>query len=123
MTSLDYWLSMLPVLMILAFFVYRHHRRQLVSARVRAEAIESGLCEPASLHPIIDRNKYIGCKSCVYACPQQLGHNVLGIFHGKAELLEPANCIGHGACKDVCPVNAINLVFGTESRGGRYSAG
>ena len=55
--------------------------------------------------------------SCVHACPQQLGHNVLGIFHGKAELLEPANCIGHGACKNVCPVGAITLVFGTEKRG------
>jgi len=117
MTSLDYWLSLLPVLMILAFFFYRHHRRHVASARVREEAIETGLAEPASLHPVIDRNKCIGCKSCVYACPQQLGHNVLGIFHGKAELLEPANCIGHGACKDVCPVNAITLVFGTESRG------
>jgi thioredoxin reductase len=117
MISLDYWLSLLPILMILAFFVYRHHRRQQVSARVRQEAIESGLSEPASLHPVIDRNKCIGCKSCVYACPQQLGHNVLGIFHGKAELLEPANCIGHGACKDVCPVDAITLVFGTENRG------
>jgi thioredoxin reductase/NAD-dependent dihydropyrimidine dehydrogenase PreA subunit len=117
MTALDYWLSLLPVLMILAFFLHRHHRRHAASARVREEAIETGLAEPASLHPVIDRNKCIGCKSCVYACPQQLGHNVLGIFHGKAELLEPANCIGHGACKDVCPVQAITLVFGTESRG------
>ena len=117
MTALDYWLSLLPVLMILAFFMYRHHCRQAASARVREKAIETGLAEPASLHPVIDRNTCIGCKSCVYACPQQLGHNVLGIFHGKAELLEPANCIGHGACKDVCPVQAITLVFGTESRG------
>jgi thioredoxin reductase/NAD-dependent dihydropyrimidine dehydrogenase PreA subunit len=117
MTSLDYWLSLLPVLMLLAFFFVRYQRRNLANARVREEAIQTGLAEPASLHPVIDRNKCIGCKSCVYACPQQLGHNVLGIFQGKAELLEPANCIGHGACKDVCPVNAITLVFGTESRG------
>jgi thioredoxin reductase len=32
-------------------------------------------------------------------------------------LLEAANCIGHGACKEVCPVGAITLVFGTEHRG------
>jgi len=117
MTSLDYWLAFLPVLMILAYFAYRNHRQNQISTRTRREAIETGLSEPASLHPLIDRNTCIGCKSCVYACPQQLGHNVLGIFHGKAELLEPANCIGHGACKDVCPVAAITLVFGTETRG------
>lgn len=117
MSSLHYWLAMLPVLFGLAIYVYFHHRRQRKSNRTRIQAMESGLAEPASLHPVIDRNKCIGCKSCVFACPQQLGHNVLGIFHGKAELLEPANCIGHGACKTVCPVDAITLVFGTENRG------
>lgn len=115
--SLYYWLSLLPVLLLLAFFVYRNYRRQRKNAEARQQALETGLAEPASLHPLIDRNKCIGCKSCVYACPQQLGHNVLGIFHGKAELLEAANCIGHGACRDVCPVSAITLVFGTEQRG------
>lgn len=106
-----------PFILFLLGYAWRAHRRQRQSELVRQEAIETGLAEPASLHPIIDRNKCIGCKSCVYICPQQIGHNVLGIYHGKAELLEPANCIGFGACKTVCPENAITLVFGTEKRG------
>lgn len=115
--SLYNWISLLPILLLLAIFVHRHQRQQRLSAQTLRQARETGLAEPASLHPLIDRNKCIGCKSCVYACPQQLGHNVLGIFHGKAELLEAANCIGHGACKEVCPVDAISLVFGTKQRG------
>ena len=107
----------LPILLLLFAYIYYRQRQQSQSNQIRQQAIDSGLAEPASLHPVIDRNLCIGCKSCVYACPQQLGHNVLGIYHGKAELLEPANCIGHGACKKVCPVNAISLVFGTETRG------
>jgi thioredoxin reductase len=42
---------------------------------------------------------------------------VLGIVSGKAELINPTHCIGHGACRDACPVGAISLVFGTEKRG------
>jgi thioredoxin reductase len=29
----------------------------------------------------------------------------------------PTDCIGHGACKTVCPFDAITLVLGTETRG------
>jgi thioredoxin reductase len=32
-------------------------------------------------------------------------------------LIEPSHCIGHGACKAVCPTSAISLVFGTAARG------
>jgi thioredoxin reductase len=31
--------------------------------------------------------------------------------------VNPAHCIGHGACKTACPHSAIELVFGTEKRG------
>ena len=112
-----YFLPASLIAIILIVYIFKHSRQQHQSISVKKNAIESGLAEPASLHPVIDKNLCIGCKSCIFACPQQLGHNVLGIYHGKAELLEPANCIGHGACKKVCPENAITLVFGTEKRG------
>jgi len=72
--------------------------------------------QPASLHPIINHNRCIGCRACVIACPEN--HNdVLGMIKNKAALINPSACIGHGPCKDVCPVDAITLVFGTEERG------
>jgi thioredoxin reductase (NADPH) len=39
------------------------------------------------------------------------------MIRGKAELIAPSDCIGHGACRTACPVGAITLVFGTERRG------
>jgi thioredoxin reductase len=42
---------------------------------------------------------------------------VLGLINGKANLVSPTDCIGHGACRAACPVGAIKLVFGTETRG------
>ncbi len=44
-------------------------------------------------------------------------HHVLGVVGGRAELVSPTDCIGHGACKTVCPTEAITLVFGSERRG------
>ena len=49
--------------------------------------------------------------------PGQPHHTVLGLIDGKAVLVGPSDCIGHGACKTVCPFDAITLVFGTERRG------
>jgi len=89
-------------------------RRFARSHAVLAESRALGLLEPASLHPKIDESECIGCASCIDACPEE---DVLGLIDGKAHLVRAANCIGHGACKRACPVGAIELVFGTETRG------
>jgi thioredoxin reductase (NADPH) len=39
------------------------------------------------------------------------------MLRSKAVLVTAANCIGHGACKDVCPTDAITLVLGTKEKG------
>ena len=85
--------------------------------QLRQHNLDAGLTEPASLHPVIDPLKCIGCGACVAACPEQTSHPVLGIIGGKATLVEPTSCIGHGACRAACPADAITLVFGTERRG------
>jgi len=77
------------------------------------EARESGLTEPASIHPVINLTKCCGSGACVKACPEK----ALSLIRGKAVLTDPTHCIGHGACLEACPVEAIQLVFGTEKRG------
>jgi thioredoxin reductase (NADPH) len=109
-----YWF---PMVLILLLYVLRTRRQNSENLRVKNDAIRAGLTEPASLHPSIDPLKCTGCAACVAACPEQPEHKVLGLIHGKAELLSPTECIGHGACFTACPHGAIELVFGTESRG------
>jgi len=92
----------------------RRRRRSARSRSVLQESRKLGLIEPASLHPRIDESECIGCGACISACPEQ---DVLGLIGGKAQLVRAANCIGHGACQLACPVDAIDLVFGTETRG------
>jgi len=106
-----------PLLLVLLIYTRRRQMRLRVSAEARAEAIDAGLTEPASLHPLIKESVCIGCAACADACPEMPGHTVIGIVNGKAELVSPTDCIGHGACQAACPVGAIELVFGTEKRG------
>jgi thioredoxin reductase (NADPH) len=103
--------------LILAGYVRRQWRVHKLHTSTHKEAIAAGLTEPASLHPIVDPSKCLGCGACVKACPEQPLHQVLGLIGGKAVLVGPTDCIGHGACKTVCPFDAITLVLGTEKRG------
>jgi thioredoxin reductase/NAD-dependent dihydropyrimidine dehydrogenase PreA subunit len=108
---------LIPLLAIVAYYAWRRSRLVRHSHETHVENVEAGLVEPASLHPVIDVKKCIGCGSCVKACPEFPAHTVLGLLHGKATLVSPTSCIGHGACRVSCPVDAISLVFGTATRG------
>lgn len=103
-----------PIGVITLFYLLRRKRTHHESKQVFNESIETGLTEPASLHPVIDPNKCLGCAACVSACPEK---KILGLIGGKAHLINPTSCVGHGACKTACPFDAITLVFGTEKRG------
>ena len=97
----------------LLYLVWRR-RREAKSRATKAAAMEAGLVEPASLHPLIDPARCLACGACVSACPEG---DIIGMINGKAELVEPTHCIGHGACREACPYDAITLVFGSEKRG------
>jgi thioredoxin reductase (NADPH) len=116
MEPLTYLIYVVPTALALAWYLARRRRFERFSNDVMRERAAGG-AEPASLHPIIDATKCIGCGSCVKACPEQPEHAVLGLVGGKARLISPADCIGHGACRTACPVDAITLVLGTERRG------
>lgn len=101
--------------LLLCIWAFKRTRRdERRSSAVFRESLAGGLTEPASLHPLIDETRCIGCASCIDACPEK---EVLGLVRGKAQLVGPTRCIGHGACRAACPTGAITLVFGTARRG------
>lgn len=103
----------LPLAAGLYFYVRRLKKSNKHGAQQWQAAVEAGLTEPASLHPVVDPTRCIGSGSCVKHCPEE----ALGIVMGKGHLVNPTVCIGHGACAAACPMNAISLVFGTAKRG------
>ena len=115
----DWTYLIYPTLIALAVALLhrRRHRKQFDNGAILEEAVATGATAPPSLHPIIDHGICIGCESCVHACPEFPKHKVLGVVRGKAHLITPSDCIGHGACKTACPVDAIKLVFGSAERG------
>lgn len=105
---------LLPVGLIWLVFTGLANWRSKRAKAILEDNRNAGLADPPSLHPIIDQARCLGCGACVHACPEK---SVLAIIDGKSALVEPASCVGHGACQAACPTDAIELVFGTETRG------
>ncbi len=114
---MEYLVYIVPGLLILGYYLLGRRKLHKVSVATHAESVEAGLTEPVSLHPLIDPAQCIGCGACVSACPESPAHTVIGLIDGKAQLVSPTSCICHGACRAACPVGAIELVFGTATRG------
>jgi len=71
------WAS--PLVLIWLFYVRSSRLRHARAAETLDESVSAGLVDPASLHPVIDPNKCIGCGSCISASPGMPGHQVLGL--------------------------------------------
>jgi len=107
-------LYLVPALLLIMLYVMRQRQKTAKSNHHYQESAAAGMLEPASLHPVIDYSRCLGCATCIAACPEK---QVLGIVDNRAKLIRPSSCIGHGACKTACPTQAIDLVFGTATRG------
>lgn len=107
------YIYLVAILLIVTLYLRRHYRQHAQDVATLEEAVQSGLAEPASLHPIVNPSRCMGSGACAKACPE----DALGVINGKMALKNAAACIGHGACLAACPTEAITLVFGTEKRG------
>lgn len=57
--------------------------------------------------PQINSDNCIGCTLCVRACP----HQVLELVNGVAAIGNPDACTYSGVCQEICPTEAISLVY------------
>lgn len=89
-------------------------KHQVVAKRQWDDAVAKKMNEPISLHPEIDPSLCGGCGACVAACPEG---DIIKLINHRAQLIEPSKCVGHGQCQAACPFDAIQLVFGTKTRG------
>lgn len=55
----------------------------------------------------VDEPKCIGCKLCIFACPDP---NVFTFIRDKKKVaVNPARCKGCGLCVSVCPKDALAI--------------
>lgn len=112
-----YWPAFVVAVLVASVYVawtwFEARGERALQGEVDAIAAMGELLPP-TLHPVVDPSRCIGSGACVRACPE---HQVIGLLQGRASLVSPMSCIGHGSCAAACPTQAIQLVFGTRSRG------
>ena len=57
--------------------------------------------------PYIDVVKCIGCELCVKLCP----NNTLAMIQDVPLVFAPEACTYTGACQEICPTEAISLIY------------
>jgi thioredoxin reductase/ferredoxin len=102
------------VLLVAAPILHRRWKHDRAVLAKLEKARQLGYNETLTLHPSVDEGKCVGCRECVRNCPEQ---DVLDTYRSKAVVVNATECVGHGLCERVCPVGAITLVVGTETRG------
>ncbi|MEQ1664402.1 MAG: NAD(P)-binding domain-containing protein [Bdellovibrionales bacterium] len=113
--SNNFWILGVAIFIGVGFFGIKKREKHHKHAKKSLEkTVKSGMTEPMTLHPEIDPKKCGGCGACTQVCPEG---DILRLINHKAVLVGPSKCVGHGECEAVCPFGAIDLVFGTKTRG------
>jgi thioredoxin reductase/ferredoxin len=96
------------------FALHRTKKKESKAIKYLKKSQDANMMEPLTLHPEINLDVCVGCGGCTNACPEG---QILQLINNKAVLVNPTKCVGHGECEVACPMGAIDLVFGTKTRG------
>ncbi len=107
-------IGLISMILIALFSLMKKRKKSKKAKSTIEKNIRENMNEPATLHPDINESLCAGCGACVSACPEG---EILQLINHKAVLVYPTKCVGHGACEVACPFGAIDLVFGTITRG------
>ena len=64
----------LPFAAVTAYYLRRQSNNQARHLKVLEDSVASGMTEPASLHPVIDESRCLGCGACVKANRNKCRH-------------------------------------------------
>ncbi len=87
-----------PVLSTLRYF------RDEYEAHIYEKRCPAGICKDLAVYSI-DPDKCIGCTACARKCPQQC----ISGEKKKLHIIDTANCIKCGVCKDACKFDAVKV--------------